>query len=163
MIGMFKSSNVRTSALFLTLCAVAVGVSYCGKKDDPKVEAKFASLYANGLNGCGKCHAPGKEAYSASVTNFDMSSASAAYTSLNLKLAVTAKPECDAAYYVVASNSAKSAVWAVVDNTARESFAASSGAAGCSIMSGETMGIASLSAEFKTALKQWIDAGAANN
>jgi len=164
MIRIFRNSRVRTPAILVSLCVLAVGVSYCGKKDsETTVEAKFSSLYANGLNGCASCHAPGKEVYTASVANLDMSSAASAYTSLVSKIDVVAKPECDSAYYVVPSSSAKSAIWAIMDNTTREAFADSTGATGCSIISGETMGIASLSTEFKTALKQWIDGGALNN
>jgi hypothetical protein len=162
MTRIIRNSRVRTPAIFVGLCALAVGVSYCGKKDEAKVEAKFASLYANGLNGCAKCHVPGNDVHTTSVKNLDMSSATAAYTSLNLNMEL-ATDACDTAKYVVASSSAKSALWAVMDNTTREAFAASTGAAGCSIVSGEDMGIAPLSTEFKTALKSWIDAGAANN
>lgn len=56
------------------------------------------------------------------------------------------------------SDAANSTLWAVLDNTTRESFPAS-----CPIVSESEHGIDTVSADARTAIKAWIDAGAANN
>jgi hypothetical protein len=158
------ASKLSMPALAIVACAAAVVVSYCGKKEeDAKVEAKFSSIYSNVLVGCAKCHKPGTEVYTNSVQNLDLSSQSAAYASLSKNMqAPVLKPLCSGSKYVKASDSANSVLMGVLDEATRVAFSANNG--GCDPMAlSEMDSLSSVSADAVTAIKQWIDAGAANN
>jgi hypothetical protein len=113
--------------------------------------------------GCAKCHKPGTEVYTNSVQNLDFSSQSAAYESLSqTMLSPTLKPLCGSSKYVKASDSANSILMGVMSESTRTAFAANNG--GCQPMAlSEMDSLSSVSAEAVAAIKQWIDAGAANN
>lgn len=162
---MKKNSRVfrfGAPTLAVVTCISAVLVSYCGTKEEKKVEAKFSSIYANALTGCATCHKPGTEVYTNKVKNLDMSSQAAAYTSLMLTMeAPTQKPLCSDNKFVKAGDASNSILVAVFDESVRTAFPANN--SGCAPIAASEMGAGAVSAETLAAVKQWINEGAANN
>ncbi len=155
------ASRLGMPVLAIVACAAAVMASYCGKKEEEvTVEAKYSSIYKNVLASCATCHVPGHADYEQKVHNLDFSSEKVAYESLTSVPDITGKSECNEKY-VVAQNSAKSLLWAVLDNTTRENFP--SVVTNCSVIPESVHGMGEISAQARSAIKQWIDAGAANN
>ncbi len=156
------NSKQCAPVIAIVACAAAILVSYCGKKEDTKVEAKFSSIYSNVIASCAKCHVPGNDAYVTWANNLDLSSQSAAYTSLTSAASLPAKkPSCDTTKYVVAGNPATSLLWAVLDNTTREAF--SEVVPGCDPIAENLHGYGEISADARASIKQWITEGAQNN
>jgi hypothetical protein len=157
------SSGSRAAICFSAcLFSFLLTVACEGKKEEKKAAdlSKFSGLYSEYLKGCGECHAPGNVAYADDVKNLDMSSESAAYTSL-MSVAVIAKKagaECAALKYVAAGSPQTSILYAIMDADTAESFTAA-----CRPLkhAKEYGGEAnSPTAEQKEKIKEWITKGA---
>ncbi|MEN9528927.1 MAG: hypothetical protein RI932_800 [Pseudomonadota bacterium] len=178
---MFRYSNSSgISAGFFGLAAfiTLLGVVSCGdKKSDsppPPDLTKFSGIYTSYLKSCGECHVPGDVAYSQKVSNLDMSSEEAAYTSL-LQVAQVKRQlgaDCAERNYVKANSPSTSYLYAIMDSATREAFAAGSNALCTPLLhvaefdsSGANVGgqANKPTAEQKEAIRSWIERGAPRN
>jgi hypothetical protein len=154
------SAGRRLAGISLPLIALMLITSCGDKKKDEADLSKFSGIYSSYLKGCGECHAPGKVAYTDDVKNLDMSSESAAYTSL-ISVAVIAKKagaECTSFKYVESGSPEKSILYAIMDADTADSFTAA-----CRPLkhTQEYGGEANTpTAEQKQKIKEWITKGA---
>ena len=128
----------------------------------------FSSLYANYLNNCAQCHAPGAVgATSNTEKTLDFSTQSAAYNSLMGKASGLSgnQQACNSVAFIVKDKPASSLLVASLDSATRSAFDLSSNP-GCDTNAISDMAFKTgkaPSAAFITALKTWIQNGAAND
>ncbi|MCS6911969.1 MAG: hypothetical protein RMK29_01290 [Myxococcales bacterium] len=136
---------------------------------DGGIQARFSSLYADYFQECRGCHAPNAPGRTAETEKtLDFTNARTAYTTLTTGKAtglVGNQQACNGVAFVVAGRPADSLVVAVLDETVRRGFRVMT-APRCDgdAISDMTVKVGRPpSAAFLTALKQWIQAGAADN
>jgi hypothetical protein len=160
--------------LFISLLAVAAG---CGGNVipdmgtmNPPVEAKFSSLYANYLNQCANCHAPGSPG--AGTMGIEMTlnfaSAATAFSTISTGKAmglVGNQKECNGVSFVTPMMPARSLLVAVLDAPTRAAFDLPSAPLCAQLtITDETVKLsAAPTGDYIAKLKQWIMDGAANN
>jgi hypothetical protein len=136
-----------------------------GGPPDAGVQATFSSLYSSYLNQCANCHtptAPGRT--SDTEKTLDFTTAATAYTTLTTGKAsglVGNQTACNGVAFISAPP-APSLLLAVLDQPTRSTFAV--GSCDSTAVTDQTVKLGSApSADFITALKTWLAAGAPNN
>ncbi|MBM3380963.1 MAG: hypothetical protein FJY29_00785 [Betaproteobacteria bacterium] len=168
-----------TAGLFVPAALVlAFGIVSCGDKKSEPAPApdltKFSGIYSSYLKSCGECHEPGNVAYSQKVTNLDMSTEEAAFTSLLLAVQVKKQDGfgCAERNYVKAGSPSTSYLYAIMDTATREAFATGSDQSCTPLLhvaefdaAGNNIGGAANkpTAEQKEAIRSWIERGAPRN
>jgi hypothetical protein len=170
-----KSACVSKSRLnLLSVCFVALSsLTLVGCPPDPTPEqkspdlTKFSGIYESYLKDCGECHAPDQITYKDDVTNLDLSSEQAAYSSLmrDRELKRVNDLGCATVKYVMAGEPSVSVLFAILDSETREAFNAGSDDS-CrprlhTLADGGQAN--NPTAEQKQAIKNWITNGAAQN
>jgi hypothetical protein len=160
----------KTNLNLTKVCLVAMSslaLVGCPPDPEPLDLKKFSNLYKDYLKSCGECHAPGNVVYTDDVTNLDLSSEQAAYTSLlrERELKRLNGLGCATVSYVTAGEPSVSVLYAIFDSDTRESFNAGSDDS-CrpklhAIADGGQAN--NPSAEQKKGIKDWITNGATQN
>ena len=158
---------MKTPAFPALALLVPLALSGCGAGTDSTTppEPKWSSLYATYLNKCANCHAPGAPGRTSDIeATLDFSTAAKGFTSVGgVASNLTGnQATCNGVRFVVAGHPEQSLLVASLDSPTRTSFV--SGACDQDGVTDETVKQGSApSAEWMTALKQWITSGAANN
>lgn len=166
-----RHSETRLSlgrVCFVALSSLAlVG---CPPETSPEPEpdlTKFSGIYQSYLKDCGECHAPDQITYTDDVTNLDLSSEQAAYSSLlrERELKKLNGLGCATVSYVTAGEPSVSVLYAILDADTREIFnAGSDDSCRPNLHTRADGGQANNpTAEQKQAIKDWITNGAAQN
>lgn len=149
---------LSTTALLMTGCDLAAS----------SVEPKFSSLYGDYLSNCAQCHSPGAVgATSETEKSLDFSTQSKAYASLmgSATGLVGNQSGCNGVAFVQKDKPAMSLLVASLDSSTRSAFDLA-GKPSCdqNAISDMTVKVGKApSAAFVTALKTWIQNGAAND
>lgn len=157
--SLFATLAFSASALF-TGCVTTTG------SGDP--EPHFSSLYADYLSNCRQCHAPGAVgATSTTEKSLDFSTQGAAYASLTGSANGLSgnQQACNGVPFIAKGKPGSSLLLAVVDASTRSAFDLT-GNPGCDTNAISDMAFKvgkAPSAAFITALKTWIQNGAAND
>jgi hypothetical protein len=135
---------------------------------DPPIGPNFTSLYANYLDDCKECHAPGATGATADTEKtLDFSTKATAYTTIKTGMAsglMGNTADCNGVPFL-GTTADNSLLLAVLDETTRMDFVAM-GNAQCDsdVVTDETARLATApSAAYIQAMKDWIAAGAPNN
>jgi hypothetical protein len=147
-------------------------LAVCGCTEDllnpGGVEPTFTSLYGDYLANCGECHAPGAPGRTSDIEQtLDFTSRATAYATITTGQAtgLTGNAvDCNGVPFL-GTTAGESLLVATLDQPTRVAFDLSS-APGCDMdaISDETEKVGSApSTEFISALKQWVNDGAANN
>lgn len=158
---LFQSYRMTFVRVSLSLSVLTVLASCNGEEKKPAADlSKFSGLYSEYLKGCGECHAPGNVAYTDDVKNLDMSSETAAYSSLlsAANIARLAGAGCESLKYVESGSPEKSILYAVLDADTAESFSAACRPKKHTKEYGDQANTPT--AEQKQKIKEWISKGA---
>ena len=144
---------------------VLVFLANCSKSNDlNSSESTFSTIYTNTLNpSCIQCHKPGTPAYVTSGVRLDFTTQATAFSTLTTQNAsgTTSGANCTSALipYVQSASPTTSFLMAVLFS---DHWSPSFVATGCAPYSVHHTDV-SLSAAEKTAIVNWINAGAPNN
>lgn len=156
------------TCLFALAAVALVGCPPETKTEEPAPDlTRFSGIYESYLKNCGECHAPDNIVYTDDVTNLDLSSEQAAYTSLMKEREIKriAGFGCATVKYVTPGEPSVSVLYAILDSETRAAFnAGSDDSCAPNLHTLADGGQANTpTPEQKQAIKDWIANGAAQN